>query len=133
HGRPSDENAHPHKCGSISVVHNGIIENHLALRQELAAQGSKFTSETDTELFAHLVDREIRQGADDLTTAVRRALGKVHGAYAFVVMNDKDPKTLVAAKNASPMVVGIGDGENFIASDVTAILSETRTMIFVEE
>jgi glucosamine--fructose-6-phosphate aminotransferase (isomerizing) len=133
HGRPSDENAHPHKCGSISVIHNGIIENHLALRQELAAGGAKFTSETDTELFAHLVDRAVRQGAPDLTTAVRNALAKVHGAYAFVVMNDKDPNTLVAAKNASPMVVGLGEGENFIASDITAILGETRRMIFVEE
>ncbi len=133
HGRPSDENAHPHKVGSISVIHNGIIENHLALRQELAAGGSKFTSETDTELFAHLVEREVRKGTTDLTAAVRAALAKVHGAYAFVVMNDKDPSTLVAAKNASPMVVGLGDGENFIASDVTAILSETRKIIFVEE
>jgi glucosamine--fructose-6-phosphate aminotransferase (isomerizing) len=133
HGRPSDENAHPHKVGSISVIHNGIIENHLALRQELAAQGAKFTSETDTELFAHLVDRAVRQGAPDLTAAVRVALAKVHGAYAFVVMNDQDPSTLVAAKNASPMVVGLGEGENFIASDITAILSETKRMIFVEE
>ena len=133
HGRPSDENAHPHKVGTISVIHNGIIENHLALRGELAASGSKFTSETDTELFAHLVEREVRQGATDLTAAVRAALAKVHGAYAFVVMNDKDPSTLVAAKNASPMVVGLGEGENFIASDVTAILAETRRMIFVEE
>jgi glucosamine--fructose-6-phosphate aminotransferase (isomerizing) len=133
HGRPSDENAHPHKVGSISVIHNGIIENHLALRQELAAGGSKFTSETDTELFAHLVEREVRKGTTDLTAAVRAALAKVHGAYAFVVMNDKDPSTLVAAKNASPMVVGLGDGENYIASDVTAILSETRKIIFVEE
>ncbi len=133
HGRPSDENAHPHKVGPISVIHNGIIENHMALRQELASGGSKFTSETDTELFAHLVEREVRKGATDLTAAVRAALAKVHGAYAFVVMNDKDPTTLVAAKNASPMVVGLGDGENFIASDVTAILAETRKIIFVEE
>ena len=133
HGRPSDENAHPHKVGAISVIHNGIIENHLALRQELAAGGSKFSSETDTELFAHLIDRAMKAGATDLTTAVRTALAKVHGAYAFVVMNDDDPSTLVAAKNASPMVIGLGDGENFIASDVTAILSETRKIIFVEE
>ena len=133
HGRPSDENAHPHKVGAISVIHNGIIENHLALRQELAAGGAKFSSETDTELFAHLIDRAVRAGAKDLTTAVRTALGKVHGAYAFVVMSDDDPNTLVAAKNASPMVIGLGDGENFIASDVTAILSETRKIIFVEE
>src|SRR6187549_1140140 len=83
HGRPSDENAHPHKVGSISVIHNGIIENHMALRQELAAAGAKFGSETDTELFAHLLDRLMKAGAPDLTTAVRQALTKVHGAYAF--------------------------------------------------
>jgi glucosamine--fructose-6-phosphate aminotransferase (isomerizing) len=133
HGKPSDENAHPHKVGAISVVHNGIIENHLALRQELMAAGAKFTSETDTEIFAHLVDRAMAGGAPDLTTAVRQAIGKVHGAYAIVVLNDKDPSTLVAAKNASPLVVGLGDGENYVASDVTAILSETRRIIFVEE
>ncbi|MCE9576770.1 MAG: glutamine--fructose-6-phosphate transaminase (isomerizing) [Deltaproteobacteria bacterium] len=133
HGRPSDENAHPHKAGSVSVIHNGIIENHMALRQELAAAGAKFSSETDTELFAHLIDRQMQAGAPDLTTAVRKALAKVTGAYAFVVMSDKEPGTLVAAKNSSPMVVGLGDGENFIASDVTAILAETRKMIFVDE
>ncbi|MBL8622912.1 MAG: glutamine--fructose-6-phosphate transaminase (isomerizing) [Myxococcales bacterium] len=133
HGRPSDENAHPHKVGAISVIHNGIIENHLALRQELAAGGAKFSSETDTELFAHLIDRVVRSGVKDLTAAVRTALAKVHGAYAFVVMDDDDPTRLVAAKNASPMVIGLGDGENFIASDVTAILAETRKILFVEE
>jgi glucosamine--fructose-6-phosphate aminotransferase (isomerizing) len=133
HGKPSDENAHPHKVGAVSIVHNGIIENHLALRQELISQGAKFTSETDTEIFAHLIDRALAAGAPDLTTAVRRSLAKVHGAYAIVVINDKDPNTLVAAKNSSPMVVGLGENENYIASDITAILSETRRMLFVEE
>ena len=133
HGRPSDENSHPHKVGPISVIHNGIIENHLQLRQELAASGAKFSSETDTEIFAHLVERELALGAENLTTAVRRSLAKVRGSYAFVVMSDKEPQTLVAAKNSSPLVVGLGDGENFVASDVTAILSETRKVIFVEE
>ncbi|MEP6864477.1 MAG: glutamine--fructose-6-phosphate transaminase (isomerizing) [Deltaproteobacteria bacterium] len=133
HGRPSDENSHPHKVGPISVIHNGIIENHLQLRAELAASGAKFSSETDTEIFAHLVERELALGADNLTTAVRRSLGKVRGSYAFVVMSDKEPQTLVAAKNSSPLVVGLGEGENFVASDVTAILSETRKVIFVEE
>src|SRR5690606_23490450 len=98
HGRPSDENAHPHKAGPISVVHNGIIENHLALRNELQAAGCVFTSETDTEIIAHLVNREIDK-TPDLTEAVRKALGKVTGAYAIVVMNDGDPGRLVAAKN----------------------------------
>jgi glutamine---fructose-6-phosphate transaminase (isomerizing) len=133
HGRPSDENSHPHKVGPISVIHNGIIENHLALRSELAAAGAKFSSETDTEIFAHLVDHALIGGAPDLTTAVRRSLAKVRGSFAFVVMSDKEPGTLVAAKNSSPLVVGLGDGENYVASDVTAILSETRKVIFIDE
>ncbi len=132
HGRPSDQNAHPHKAGGISVVHNGIIENHLALRDQLMAAGATFTSETDTEIFAHLIRGELND-APSLTEAVRRALGKVVGAYAIVVMNDADPKTLVAAKNASPLVIGLGQGESFIASDITAILDETREMIIVDE
>src|SRR5689334_11991808 len=133
HGRPSDENSHPHKVGPISVIHNGIIENHLALRQELVGAGAKFSSETDTEIFAHLVEHALIAGAPDLTTAVRRSLQKVRGSFAFVVMSDKEPGTLVAAKNSSPLVVGLGDGENYVASDVTAILNETRKVIFIEE
>jgi glucosamine--fructose-6-phosphate aminotransferase (isomerizing) len=133
HGRPSDDNAHPHKVGPISIIHNGIIENHLALRAELLAAGAQFSSETDTEIFAHLVERQVAGGADNLTIAVRRALAKVRGSYAFVVMSDREPGTLVAAKNSSPLVVGLGDDENFVASDVTAILSETRKVIFVDE
>src|SRR4051812_26957153 len=133
HGRPSDENSHPHRAGSITVIHNGIIENHLALRAELTAAGAQFSSETDTEIFAHLVERAMLSGAPDLTTAVRRSLAKVRGSYAFVVMSDKEPGTLIAAKNSSPLVVGLGDGENYVASDVTAILSETRRVIFVDE
>ncbi len=133
HGRPSDENSHPHKVGPISVIHNGIIENHLSLRAELAAAGAKFSSETDTEIFAHLVEHAMSAGAPDLTTAVRRSIAKVRGSFAFVVMSDKEPATLVAAKNSSPLVVGLGDGENYVASDVTAILSETRKVIFLDE
>ena len=106
HARPSDENSHPHKVGPISVIHNGIIENHLALRAELAAGGAQFSSETDTEIFAHLVERETVKGAD-LATAVRRSLQKVRGSFAFVVMSDKEPDTLIAAKNSSPLVVGL--------------------------
>ncbi len=133
HGRPSDENSHPHKVGAVSVIHNGIIENHLALRQELSSQGAKFSSETDTEIFAHLVERALTGGTPDLETAVRQSLSKVRGSFAFVVMSDKEPGTLVAAKNSSPLVVGLGDGENYVASDVTAILSETRRVIFIDE
>jgi glutamine---fructose-6-phosphate transaminase (isomerizing) len=133
HGRPSDENAHPHKVGSVSVVHNGIIENHTALRAELQAQGRTFSSETDTEIVAHLVDRALQDGAASLTEAVRLGLERIHGAYAIVVMSDQHPDTLVAAKNASPLVVGLGDGENFLASDIPAILAHTRKMLFLEE
>ena len=132
HGRPSDENAHPHKVGPISVVHNGIIENHLQLRESLVASGATFGSETDTEIFSHLISREL-EGAKDLTEAVQKAVRQVHGAYAIVVLNDNDPSTLVCAKNASPMIIGLGEGEHYIASDVTAILSETRDVVFVEE
>lgn len=133
HGRPSDENAHPHKVGSISVVHNGIIENHVSLRKQLQEAGSKFTSETDTEIFSHLIAREITAGAKDLTEAVQKAVKQVEGAYAIVVLDDNAPDKLVCAKNASPMVIGVGDGENYIASDVTAILSETRDVYFIDE
>jgi glucosamine--fructose-6-phosphate aminotransferase (isomerizing) len=135
HGKPSDVNAHPHKVDSISVVHNGIIENHLALRQQLMDGGAKFTSETDTEIFAHLIHREMARRGNDasLTEAVRAAIKQVHGAYAIVVLSDKQPDVMVAAKNASPMVIGLGEGENYVASDITAILEETRDMIFVDE
>src|SRR5262249_34182854 len=133
HGRPSDENAHPHKVGGVSVVHNGIIENHLALRAELSAHGRAFSSETDTEIVAPLIDEALEDGAPDLTEAVRRALNRVHGAYAIVVMSDRDPDRLVAAKNASPLVIGLGDGETFVASDIPAILAHSRRMVFVDE
>src|SRR5262250_823148 len=133
HGRPSDENAHPHKVNGVSVVHNGIIENHLALRSELQAQGRAFSSETDTEIVAHLVDAALKAGAKTLPEAVRRALERVEGAYAIVVLSDHHPDTLVAAKNASPLVLGLGDGESFVASDIPAILAHTRRMMFLEE
>jgi glucosamine--fructose-6-phosphate aminotransferase (isomerizing) len=134
HGRPSDENAHPHKSGVVSVVHNGIIENHQVLRDALRAKGRKFFSETDTEIIAHLVDEELTVDKQiTLREAVRRALKQVQGAYAIVVLADNLPDQIVAAKNASPLVLGLGDGENFIASDVPAILSHTRRMLFLEE
>ena len=132
HGKPSDENAHPHRFEGVAVIHNGIIENHIALREELRAQGHVFASETDSEIFAHLIARELRAGPD-LAGAVRRALASVRGAYALVVASEAHPDEIVAAKNASPMVVGLGEGENFVASDVPAILSHTREVIFLEE
>jgi glucosamine--fructose-6-phosphate aminotransferase (isomerizing) len=133
HGRPSDENAHPHRVGSVSLVHNGIIENHAALRTRLQAAGRTFASQTDTEVIAHLVDEALTADARSLSDAVRAALKQVEGAYAIAVVSDQHPDQVVAAKNASPLVVGLGQGESFLASDAPAILDYTRDMIFLEE
>ncbi len=133
HGRPSDENAHPHAYGGVAVVHNGIVENHLALKAALAARGHKFASETDTEIIAHLVADALRGGAKDLRAAVRAALADVQGTYAIAVVAEKRPDEIVAAKNASPLVVGYGKGESFLASDVPAILEHTREVNYLEE
>ncbi|MBS2030090.1 MAG: glutamine--fructose-6-phosphate transaminase (isomerizing) [Deltaproteobacteria bacterium] len=132
HGRPSDENAHPHRYKDVAVVHNGIIENHLALKEKLRAAGHTFSSETDTEIFAHLVSDELEKG-QSLPDAVRRAVAQVHGTYALVVASSKFPEQIVATKNASPLVVGLGQGQNFVASDVPALLEHTRDVIFMEE
>src|SRR5439155_11633435 len=132
HGKPSDENAHPHKYGGVAVVHNGIIENHLELKEQLIKAGHKFSSETDTEIFAHLIHREIEKGLG-LPESVRAALAQVKGTYALVVMSEKFPDTLVVSKNASPLVVGLGKDANYVASDVPAILAHTRDVIYLEE
>ncbi|HEY6100890.1 MAG TPA: glutamine--fructose-6-phosphate transaminase (isomerizing) [Anaeromyxobacter sp.] len=133
HGRPSDENAHPHAYGGVAVVHNGIIENHLALKGGLLAKGHRFASETDTEIFAHLIADALAAGAKDLQAGVRAALAQVEGTYAIAVVADKRPQEIVAAKNASPLVVGYGKGESFLASDVPAILEHTRDVNYLEE
>jgi glucosamine--fructose-6-phosphate aminotransferase (isomerizing) len=133
HGRPSDENAHPHSYGGVAVVHNGIIENHLALKAALGGRGHKFSSETDTEIFAHLIAEALDAGAKDLLAAVRQAIGQVQGTYAIAVVSEKLPGEIVAAKNASPLVVGFGQGESFLASDVPAILEHTRDVVYLEE
>src|SRR5689334_4581303 len=129
HGRPSEVNAHPHAAGPIAVVHNGIIENHVAVRQELEAQGVKFLSDTDTEIVAHLIHREINNGAKSLFDAVRGALQKVVGAYAIAVVSRNEPGTVVAARNGSPLVIGIGENEMLCGSDIPALLAHTRNMI----
>jgi len=131
HGRPTEVNAHPHVAGNIALVHNGIIENHLDLKRQLAEEGVKFVSDTDTEIVAHLVDRESRAG-HDLLAAVRRALAQVRGAYAVAVIDEKHDR-IVVAKNASPLVIGFGDGEMFAASDIPAILPYTKRMLPLEE
>jgi glucosamine--fructose-6-phosphate aminotransferase (isomerizing) len=133
HGRPSDENAHPHAYRGVAVVHNGIIENHLQLRAELTSAGHAFSSETDTEIVAHLVAGALAAGAPDLLSAVRAALGRVRGTYAIAVVAEDRPQEVVAAKNASPLVIGYGQGENFLASDVPAILEHTRDVVYLEE
>jgi glucosamine--fructose-6-phosphate aminotransferase (isomerizing) len=132
HGRPSETNAHPHYAGNIAVVHNGIIENYLELKERLIGQGHEFSSETDTEIIAHLIDQHLRQ-CGDFETAVRSALGEVRGAYAVAILCESEPEKMIAARLGSPLVVGQGTGEFFVASDIPAMLSHTREMIFLDE
>jgi glucosamine--fructose-6-phosphate aminotransferase (isomerizing) len=132
HGRPSDENAHPHKAGRVAVVHNGIIENYLPLREFLKKRGRVFTSETDTEVISHLIDDFIEEGSS-FSDAVRMALDKIRGSYALGILFEGDEKCLIAARKESPLVVGFGEGEYFIASDIPPILPYTRDFIFMED
>ena len=131
HGRPTEENAHPHRdcTGRIVVVHNGIIENYVQLKHELEQQGHRFKTETDTEVIAHLVEREM--GDDGLESAVRRALTLVRGLFGMVLLAADDPYKLVAVRNGPPIVVGMGDHEYLVASDVPAVLSHTRDVVFL--
>jgi glucosamine--fructose-6-phosphate aminotransferase (isomerizing) len=134
HGPPTEANAHPHRSGSIAVVHNGIIENHVALKRELEALGDRFSSQTDTEVIAHLVHHYRSRLGCDLVEAVRHTAARLEGAFAIVVTDALDPQRLVGLRVASPLVVGLGEtGENFLASDVSAILSHTRRVHFLEE
>jgi glucosamine--fructose-6-phosphate aminotransferase (isomerizing) len=132
HGRPSDDNAHPHKAGSIAVVHNGIIENYLSLKRGLMEKGHVFSSETDTEVIAHLIDHLLGEGLP-FDEAVRQALGKIKGSYALGILREEEPDKLIAARMESPLVVGLGKDELFIASDTPAVLNYTRDFIFLED
>src|SRR5688572_15594788 len=132
HGRPSEPNAHPHVSGDVAVVHNGIIENHVELKQKLESAGVRFTSDTDTEIVAHLIHAELA-ATPLLLEAVRRALAKVRGAYALAVVCARQPDRIVVAKNASPLVIGLGDGETLCGSDIPALLGSTRQMMFLED
>ena len=132
HGRPSETNAHPHRVGDIAVVHNGIIENYLELKEELIKAGHRFASETDTEIVSHLIVKHLDQGAPYLT-AVQRTLQEIKGSYALAIVNAKEPRMLVAARKESPLILGLGDGEYFLASDIPAILPYTRRVIFLED
>src|SRR6188472_1518784 len=131
HGRPTEENAHPHRdcTGRIVVVHNGIIENYLELKKELQSQGHLFKTETDTEIVAHLVEREMH--GDGLENAVRRALTYMRGMFALVLVSVDDPEKIVAVRNGPPIIVGLGDNEFFVASDIPAILAHTRDVVFL--
>jgi glutamine---fructose-6-phosphate transaminase (isomerizing) len=131
HGRPTEENAHPHRdcTGRIVVVHNGIIENYLELKKELQTEGHEFKTETDTEIVAHLVEREMRD--DGLENAVRRALTYMRGMFAIVLVSVEDPEKIVAVRNGPPIVVGLGKDEFFVASDIPAILAHTRDVVFL--
>src|SRR5579859_3711105 len=132
HGRPTEENAHPHRdChGDIVVVHNGIVENYLALKSQLIAEGHTFITETDTEVIAHLVEKYYD---GNLENAVRDAVRQLTGVFALSVISRKDPNKIVAARSGPPVVIGLGDSEYFVASDVPAILSHTRDMIFLAD
>ena len=132
HGRPSEENAHPHTdcTGRIAVVHNGIIENYSALRDELASNGHILRSETDTETVAHLIESYLE---GDLATAVRKAVDRLEGSYALAVVLQDDPSTVVAVRKDSPLIIGLGDGENIVASDIPAVLEHTRNVMVLHD
>ena len=136
HGRPSEENAHPHRdCqGEIAVVHNGIVENYLALKRQLTAEGHKITTETDTELIAHLIEKYLAKGGGvSLEEAVRLAIGEVKGVFSIGVVSSRDPNKIVGARQGPPAVVGLGENEYFLASDIPAILFHTRDMYFLAD
>lgn len=132
HGVPAERNAHPHRIGDVVVVHNGIIENHIELKKDLLKKGCRFQSETDTEIFCHLILEELKK-TKEMSEAMAAALKKVRGSYALVVLNAKDPKKLYIAKQGSPLVVGLGKKENLVASDVPALLPYTRDVFYLED
>lgn len=134
HGAPTEVNAHPHtcSCGKLVIVHNGIIENFKQLREELIKKGCNFRSQTDTETVAHLIAHEFAK-TKDLTKAVRQATNKIHGAYALAIMHEDIPNVLVATKRNAPLLIGIGEGEFFIASDVPAIIEHTKKALYLND
>ncbi|MBV7571195.1 MULTISPECIES: glutamine--fructose-6-phosphate transaminase (isomerizing) [unclassified Pseudomonas] len=132
HGAPCERNAHPHFSGDLAVVHNGIIENHEALREQLKALGYVFTSDTDTEVIAHLLNHKLKD-LNDLTVALKATVKELHGAYGLAVISSKQPDRLVAARSGSPLVIGLGLGENFLASDQLALRQVTDRFMYLEE
>ncbi|MCL5044380.1 MAG: glutamine--fructose-6-phosphate transaminase (isomerizing) [Deltaproteobacteria bacterium] len=132
HGRPSEENAHPHRAGPVAVIHNGIIENYVELRDQLRARRHRLRSETDSELISHLVEEGVKSGLG-LAEAVRRAVAELRGSFSVVVLSQSEPDRLVAAKSATPLIVGLGEGESFVASDIPALLGHTRRVVVLED
>ncbi|HEX6829633.1 MAG TPA: glutamine--fructose-6-phosphate transaminase (isomerizing) [Burkholderiales bacterium] len=132
HGVPSERNAHPHISGGLAVVHNGIIENYEAIRARLSALGYQFVSDTDTEVIAHLIEEHRKQG-HELLAATCKAMGELEGAYAIAVIAEQDAEHLVVARRGAPLLLGLGEGENFAASDASALLQVTRRMVYLEE
>ena len=134
HGVPSERNAHPHMSSEeFALVHNGIIENHDALRSQLINDGYRFDSDTDTEVVVHLIHQVMSGGPSDLLTAVQKIVPMLHGAYGLCVISTRDPETLVVARSGSPLVIGVGIGENFVASDPLALGQVTDRFIYLEE
>ncbi|TZF80715.1 glutamine--fructose-6-phosphate transaminase (isomerizing), partial [Pedobacter sp. BS3] len=135
HGAPSDRNSHPHTSGDgrLAIIHNGIIENYATLKEELAARGHHFSSDTDTEVLIHLIEEILKQNHVDLREAVRLALNEVVGAYAIVIMSEDEPGQLIAARKGSPMVIGVGNNEYFIASDASPIVEFTKNVIYLKD
>src|SRR5512139_1368658 len=132
HGPPSDRNAHPHQAGPIAVVHNGIIENYVALKRELQGMGCQIQSETDTEVVAHLISNRVAAGAT-FEDAVAESLKAIEGSYALVILDEREPDKLIAVRKESPLILGLASDAFFVASDVPAILSHTRDVIFLED
>ena len=132
HGAPAEHNAHPHQSRTVAVVHNGIIENHARLRAELSGKGFVFTSETDTEVIVHLLQAERDAGAD-LHGALTRVIAQLVGAFAVAVVDERDPSALWLARKGSPLVIGVGIGEHFAASDALALLPVTNRMVYLDE
>ncbi len=134
HGSPTESNAHPHRAGRVIIAHNGIIENYASLKEELLASGRTFESATDTEVVAHLIDRELEKNPDlSLHQATQNMLALIEGSYALVIMSTSNPDELIVARHASPMVIGLGEDEYFAASDIPAVLAHTRQFIFLED
>src|SRR5258708_864381 len=132
HGAPTERNAHPHQSGDLAIVHNGIVENYEAIRDRLKRMGYDFASDTDTEVVAHLI-AEYRKSADSLFAASVRAVAELQGAFALAVVSARDPDAVVLARRGPPLLLGLGDNENFAASDVSAVLQVTRRVVYLED